>query len=148
MPCFRCIEEDGRTLLLNRRSLSRRENVLDLQTFLSLLKVLLACPIRAMTSLAVDPVFSMVLPRYLEWTTCSTSLSPHLMFIGKPLVAIPLVLLALMLSPKPSVFCWTFESSTWSRDLQVSRGQQNLGRSAGDHLGVAQLSRRSSVRNR
>ena len=53
----------GRTLLLNRWILIRREKVLDLQTLLSLLKELLAFPIRPMISLAVDPVFSMVPPR-------------------------------------------------------------------------------------
>ena len=113
--------------------------------------MLLACPIRAMTSWAVDPVFSMVLPRYLKWTTCSTSLSPYLMFIGDPLVAMPLVLLALILIPKPSVF---FGHSRAALEAVICkfRGwqyrQQNLGSSAGDHLGVAQLSRRSSERNR
>ena len=109
------------TLLLYRQSLSWTEKVLYLQTFLSLLKVLLAGPIWTMTSLAVDSVFSVVLPRYLKLTTSSTSLLPHLMVIGELLVAMPLVLLGLILRPKPSAFCWMIKISAWSLDLQVLR---------------------------
>ena len=60
MPSFQCIEEDRQDIAVEQVEFEL-EKVLDLHTLLSLLTVVLAWPIQAMTSLAVDPVFLIVL---------------------------------------------------------------------------------------
>ena len=84
----------GVTLLLNWRSLSRKEKFCDLHPVFSLLTVQEACPIQHDISFSVDPAF----PRYFNSRTCSVSSLSHIRCKGESINAIVFVLSVLILS--------------------------------------------------
>ena len=88
----------GLTFLLNRGSLSQREKFCNLHTGFSLLNAPEACSMWHDISFSVDPVFITVLPRYLNYRTCSMSWLLHLRCKGES--GAPIIFSAvLILSP-------------------------------------------------
>ena len=107
MLCFRCIKEDGQGIAAEQTELKLERGSTQSPNFFESVEG------AASLSNLGDDFFGSgsLMPRYLKWTTCSMLFSPHLMFIGELLVAMPLALLGLILSPKSSAFFWMLKSS-------------------------------------
>ena len=151
MSCFRCIEEDGQDVAVEQAELKPEREVTRSPNFFESVEGaailsnlgddLFGCGSRVLDGAAkifeIDYLFHVVITTFdfHRWTaSCHT--------FGFTGVDIESKIFCFLLNAREQLEAVICRFRGWQYR------QQNLGRSAGDHLGVAQLSRRSSVRNR